>query len=201
MSVAGAIFANKWTFNSTVAYTSGTIIDNCFFANGTVGGNTSLKLSDCSFNVATTITDSTCTIDGATLANLMGVGLTLAGAATVRSANANGSATQVVANNVAALTIATPPLGLYEAVATLDLVTAGTLGLAVLNIIYTDLNGTRITAAVTGTLDITSAIGTEARGSFVFRHKGGATIQYSVTGIVTPGALSLNLAVAVTRRD
>ncbi len=89
------------------------------------------------------------------------------------------------------------PLPQLRANATLTLVTPGTVGLAILNIIYTDSLGVSRTKAVTPTLNIAGAAGDEAQGSFLFTQDGSTQFQYSVTGITTPGALSYNLCVSL----
>jgi hypothetical protein len=81
--------------------------------------------------------------------------------------------------------------------ATLTLVTPGTLGNAVLNVLYTDSLGVARTKAVTPVLNIAGAAGDEVQGTFVFTQDGSASITYSVTGITTPGALTYNLCVAL----
>ncbi len=80
---------------------------------------------------------------------------------------------------------------------TLTLVTPGTSGSAVLNIGYTDSLGVARTKPVTPALNIAGSAGDEAQGSLLFTQDGSAGFFYSVTGIVTPGALSYNLGIGI----
>lgn len=105
-------------------------------------------------------------------------------------------ATALTNNRGAAVLAAKSPLLQHRACATLTLVTPGTLGNAVLNIIYTDSLGVSRTKPVC-TLNIAGAAGDEAQGIFVFTQDGSTNFQYSVTGITTPGALSYNLCVSI----
>lgn len=86
-----------------------------------------------------------------------------------------------------------------QCTATLTLLAAGTLGTAVLNVIYTDLTGALQTKPVTTGLNITAAVDTEASGTFIFSQNGATAIAFSVTGIVTPGALSYSIGVAAVQ--
>ncbi len=218
ISVPGALLASNWRFlaaatlaTATTSFGTETRFTNCVIDTASVnvgaGSTGPLGFLGCTFSAALTITSAvaqTVNWDGQSMASVLGVGLTYAGAGTVttKTLNAQRSVTQLIANNVAATNVTAKALpGLYEVVATLDLVAAGTAGTAVLNVIYTDLTGTLQTKAVTLGLLITAAVGTEASGSLLFRHNGATAIQFSVIGVVTPGALSINMAVAVMRRD
>lgn len=100
----------------------------------------------------------------------------------------NRGATNVTFNHPSPMMIMT---------ACLTLVTPGTLGNAVLNAVYTDSLGVSRTKAVTPALNIAGAAGDEVQGELAFTQNGSAAIQYSVTGITTPGALSYNVNVNV----
>ncbi len=202
-SVVGTIHANNWSFLGALAYSvNATRFYTCRIATGTitVTGATATEFSDCTFTKPLTITGSAplspVSMDGASLASAMSVGLTLAGTAKLRSLNANAAASTVLANN-ASPTVFTgkAPPGLYEAVASLDLLAPGTLGTAIVNVIYTNLSGVLTTAPV-ASIDITGASGSEAGAVRTFQHNGATDIKYSVSGIMTPGALQLAVAFA-----
>jgi hypothetical protein len=89
------------------------------------------------------------------------------------------------------------PVAQLRVTATLTLVTPGTLGSAVLSITYVDSLGVTRTKPVTSALNIAGAAGDEASGSLVFTQDGSASVQYSISGITTAGALSYNFAVSV----
>ena len=89
------------------------------------------------------------------------------------------------------------PFPMMRVNAALTLVTPGTAGAAVINIIYTDTLGVSRTKAVTPTLNIAGSAGDESSGSLLFTQNGAAAFTYSVTGIATPGALTYNLAISL----
>lgn len=211
VSVAGPIFASQYTFASAIDYSAiGTVFFNCRFGTSafTLNGSGTINTTfyDCQFVTALTFTsanNNTIFFDGTSMQNaFIGITFSGAGAFTVKTLNANQSILGLFNGNIGVTDLTqVVPAGLYEAVATEDLITQGTSGNAVLNIIYVGLDGLTKTLPVTTALDITSAIGTETRGSVIFRHNGGAKIQYSLTGIVTPGPLVGNLGIAVMKRD
>ncbi len=203
----GLIFAQNWVFLSTISL-NGTpnFFDYCRFNNGTITGTAGspLTFTECTFVVLTTITDSTVEMDGKSLASAMGTGLVLAGAASLKTANSNLSATiaSVTGNGASTAFAGRNPAGLYECVFDTTLLVAGTAGAMQVNVIYTDLTGTLTTAPVGPPLNIASAVGTKSAGSLPFQHNGAAAaIAWSVTGIVTPGAMSVGLAVAIRRTN
>jgi hypothetical protein len=205
VAVTGAVFATGFGFFSTIAVSVASQFLNSVFNNGNFAGNAgglACQFYACAFFAAGAFTATTGTLsvqlDGATAASLAAVGYTAGANVTVKTLNANGSARATVANNVGVTALtARVPLALMVCEATLTILTPGTLGSAVLNVTYTDLAGTVVTKAVTTALDITGAAGTEVKGSFQFSQNGATGIQYSVTGITTPGALSLSVGVAV----
>lgn len=116
----------------------------------------------------------------------------------------NGPGTMVRArltlqvNNIGLTTFAFKnPIPQLRANGTLTLVTPGTLGAAVLKVTYTDSIGVPRTKAITPALNIAGAVGDEVQGSLLFTQDGSTTFQYSVDGIVTPGAMRYNLAISL----
>lgn len=101
------------------------------------------------------------------------------------------------AGNVAAVTLAAAgrPAGMYRADIAIVATTLGSVAAAVANIIGTDAAGAFTQAALTVNLATTS----RAQGSFNFQSTGAAAIQFSITGIVTPGALAATYEVVLTR--
>jgi len=89
------------------------------------------------------------------------------------------------------------PIAMMRMNATLTLATPGTAGSAVLNAVYTDSLGVTRTKPVTPALNIAGSSGDEAQGSLLFTQDGTGDFRWSVTGIVTPGALSYNVAVSL----
>ncbi|MES2403756.1 MAG: hypothetical protein V4567_05370 [Pseudomonadota bacterium] len=225
VSVAGELLASNWVFEGGITEAqigplnppNGSQFHDCQFGS-TAGAAVPIGLNattpnalfvDCYFNGPVTFTAGTANyvvkVDGASLSSLMTQGVTLVGTGiTLLSVNSNGSSAQTIANNVASTAFGNrDPAGLYEVVFDMTLLAAGTAGTMQLNAIYTDMTGTLTTAAVGGAggqLLITAAVGTKASGSLQFQHNGAAAaIAFSVTGVVTPGALSVALAVALRR--
>lgn len=216
LSIAGRIIAANYllfgavteaTPNGNSRYTGCLFNVPNFTLNGFAGQT--VLFNECSFLAALTFTSPTSknlAMGPVSMASALQLGMTFAGGPfSASSAVAQRAITgTVLLGNLAptAVTGSPAPAGLYEAVGTLDLTTPGTAGTAQINVIYTDLNGVLQTKPITGAgLLITGAVGTEAAGSLVFRHNGATAIQYSVTGVVTPGALVMNAAIAVMKRD
>jgi len=209
-TVFGGIAADKTDFTGAIDTAASSVqLANCRLPTAiTCGG---LDLLACLFVSSSTITGSGSTItvkmDGSTYATALDRGLTLV-SAVIKTQNANMSVTRTFANNIGAstlnggaTTIKSPP-GMYRMSAVLDLLAAGTAGTAQVNAIYVDTQGVTQTLAIPlATLLITAAVGTEGRGEVLFYHNGSNGIQYSVTGVVTPGALSAQLVVAAKRVD
>ena len=221
VNVAGTVVAINWYFAGptitdapATAANPRSIYRGCLFElpaftlGGGVLAGAGIDFHECQFNHAATFTAAnprSLAFGPLSYASLLSLGATLAGPITTQAQVADASALQVVNGNVAPTGIVgsgglSLP-GVYEAVATLDLDVAGTAGTAVVNAIYTDLQGVVQTKPILVGLLITAAVGTEAAGSVVFRHNGATTLAYSVTGIVTPGALSARLSVAMMRKD
>ena len=220
VAVAGSIRASNCQFQNAITFSAAAGLGNIFDGR-TFSALSSLTSSSGTtqafiFNVISafagtlTATATTGTLrlffDGVSAARLMapGVGLTTVGTVSTTTLDANSSNTATIAANVGVTNLCPKaPAGLYRCSASLELLAQGTLGpTVVLNIIYTDKTGTVQTKAVTPALNIlTAAVGTEAAGELVFQHNGSAAIQFSVTGITTPGALSLSQAVVITRLD
>jgi hypothetical protein len=139
-------------------------------------------------------------MDGVSATNFMVQGLTtVGGTVTSSTQNSNNAVLNTVANNVAATTLANiTPKSFMVAEAELTVLSSGTLGASCgLNIIYTDLTGTLVTRALTPLLDITSGVGTKVSAVLPFAQNGATAVQYSLTGVGTPGALSLAVAISV----
>lgn len=103
----------------------------------------------------------------------------------------------VFAGNVAAVTIAAAgrPAGQYRADIAIVATTLGSVAAAVANIIGTDAAGAFTQQALTVNLATTS----RAQGSLIFQSTGAAAIQFSITGIVTPGTLAAKYQVTLTK--
>lgn len=91
--------------------------------------------------------------------------------------------------------------GLYRMTVSLNLIVAGTTGNLTANAIYVDLAGVTQTVAMAVLSNIAAAPGTAAQGFVDFWHDGSAALAFSVTGVVTPGSLSYQIAVAANRLD
>jgi len=206
-STPGAIYASNALFvgNVTVGVVSqfwACVSTGGFFTNG---GATALQFySGCDYQTAgvVTATTGTCSVqlDGSSATQFASRGVTVGAGVTVQTLNAQGSSRQVAANNVGSTNLGGKyPQSLCRCTATLTLLAAGTLGSAVLNVIYTDITGVLQTKPVTTPLNITAAVDTEVSGEFVFSQNGATAIAFSVTGIVTPGALSYSIGVAATQ--
>jgi hypothetical protein len=209
-AVVGEIFASLFHLPGSV---TAFLIEasECIFTGPNIvvnGGTRSCILRNCRFEAAMTFTGSggigDFVVDPWSEARLLDVGLSLV-SASLTNENSNATDSSTIAANVPATYFngsagALSPPGLYEAVATLYLTTAGTAGTAVVNVIYTDLGGVLRTLPVTSGLTVAGAPGTENRGSAIpFAHDGSTSIQFSVTGITTPGAFEAELRVAIRR--
>jgi hypothetical protein len=172
-----------------------------FFSTGGVG-NYARFYGTYFFKVGITFTASSGTLavlpDGESTTVLLQNGFLVSANVVVQSINGQNAVRPTQSNNVASTALAGRfPEGLMVCEATLTLLVAGTVGSAVLNVIYTDLSGALQTKAVTTALNIAGAAGDEVRGTFPFSQNGATAVAYSVTGIVTPGALSYKIGVAV----
>lgn len=137
--------------------------------------------------------------DFPTLSEMQRVGLTLTGAVTIQSLIGRSSV-GLLTGNVGPNLLASPiPPGLQVCEACLTLVANGgtAVGLAVLNVIYTDATGTVVTEPVTTALNVAGALGSKARGSLPFSQNGAGNVSFSVTGVTTATGLSYECDVAV----
>jgi hypothetical protein len=202
----GTLSAINWTFTGNISAPGNplTLVGCRLPAAVTANANSAIVCLGCTAVSAITFTgngggSSILQIDSESLGSCYGVGLT-ATSIGVKSFNSQASNFNTVANNVTATNLlSTTPDGLMEAVGTIDLLAAGTTGTATLNVVYTDLNSAAQTLAITTGLLITAAVGTEVRGVVQFRPKAGTAVQFSITGVVTPGALSMAYAVSTRR--
>lgn len=211
-SVAGTVEADDANFTGTLTAYSVAAINSKLPTSLTVNGGTrNVTLQDCVSQGETTITGSGGTanvkVDGYTLSSLMNAGLNLA-TATLKKLESNLSDVRILANNLGATAIhggstsLKTPAGLYDVVATLGLIAAGTSGNPVsVNIIYKDFAGVQQTVVVATGLNIAGATGVEVSGSARFYHDGSQALQYSVTGVTTPGGLSMQVAIGAQRRN
>lgn len=87
-----------------------------------------------------------------------------------------------------------PRKGSYRFSGYASINTPGTLGAATLNAIFTDDSGVQRTVAVATSASIAAANG--QGGAITIETNGVTAVQYSVTGIVTPGALSYSVRVS-----
>lgn len=137
-------------------------------------------------------------LDAVSANSFFGHGATFTG--TVPNAPGTMSRARLTAqvNNIGLTNLAfKSPIPMLRATGTLTLVTPGTAGAAVLNVGYTDSLGVARVKAVTPALNIAGAAGDEVSGVLPFTQNGTANTQWSVTGIVTPGALSYNVAISL----
>jgi hypothetical protein len=169
------------------------------------GGAGNCSFYDCFTNGPVTLAcaaNYVVNIDGATMASFLQLGCTQTGAgARCVTINANASSTTTEANNRASTNLgARAVTGLYELVFSDTVLVAGSVGALQVNVIYTDMTGTLVTVAVGGTLNIAGAVGSKQQGSIQFQHNGAAApIAFSTTGVVTPGTMSVALAVALRK--
>ncbi len=211
-SIAGALMVDKWYFGAAVTTWTFTASNSRLPASLTLNGSSrAVVLQDCILQGGSmTITGSggtaTVSIDGYTMTEALNRGLTLT-SATLKTFNANYSSTQTLAGNLIATTLSggvstiKAAAGIYRMTATLNLIAAGTTGTLVVNAIYTNLAGVSQTVPITTGLNITAAVGTETAGFIDFWHNGSIGLQFSVTGSVTPGALSYQVAVVAQKLD
>lgn len=208
VSVAGSVHAQCTGFATSLSLAQSSQFTECPMpASITTTAAISVWLNSCSnfTGGAMTYTVAAGTIikpDGATMREMMRSSVIISGTGTLELQDANQSVRSTIANNVGTTALAArTPAGQFEVLADLTLLVAGTNGSAVVNVTYTDMTGTLVTEAINVGLNITSAAGTKARGALVFNSNGATAISYSVTGIVTPGALSLALAVSVQQKS
>jgi len=197
-------FTNEANDNNTIS------LDTCltngitFNLSSTLGGSlcgigaSNTNLDSCTFNYSG-VAINLFNLDAASAQSLWQHGATLTGTlsfvgpSTMAGKNGTGATNNIGSN----LLTFKSPIQQIRANATLTLVTPGTDGNAVLNVIYTDTLGVSRTKSVTSALNIAGAAGDEVQGSLVFTQNGSTQFNYSVTGIVTPGALSYNYKITL----
>lgn len=208
VTVTGALLADTWSFIGAINVSSNCSLNGCRLASSSLTvGNLGIEFTACILNILT-ITgtgSSPVLMDGYTTRWAMQQGLTLV-SAVLKTAVANASAQLSIVDNVGSSSFTggagLTPVGMYTATAVEELMAAGIAGTAVVNIHYVDMNGAaQIEAITVPGLLITAALGVKARGTLPFVHNGSTQVTYSVTGIITPGALSINLNVSIRRAN
>ncbi len=210
MSTNGQLFSDNWYFGGAVTTGTGpnfltdTRLVSATFNTSGLG----CILRRCEIGAAITISGTGTTVfdvDSYTANQLFIRGVVLSGAV-MKTLSSNLSARRTLAANVVSTpfngqSLSRQPLGLYECVATGDLLAAGTSGTLTFNVIYTDMTGTLQTLQVCTGLAVNGVVGTEMRGSVYFSHDGTTSIAYSVTGVSVAGSLSYSLGMAIRRVD
>lgn len=206
VSIQGQLTGFLFTFAGGL--TLGTVADvnefsGCSFVGTIATGVTSTTLkfiNKCEWNagqVFTSVGTSIVQFDGSSWAYLNNVSPTFTGTWSIITIRGNRSERSVIANNKAAAALTSVTAGLagqMTLTATLTLLVPGTLGVAVVSVTYTDLTGVVRTKALGVGLNIAGAAGDEFAASITFVSLG-PSIGYDVSGITTPGALSLSVAV------
>ncbi len=186
IQVLGEIHLENFKVQGALTCTGNLYANNCALVNTstyTVGG-TSAQFADC--GVFATISVVFSGSAGAVVLDPFTASQGNIGVSNGRIAPTLGSfqINDSYSNNVSAtyFTNTANPAGLYR-VSAENIVTAGTAGASVLNVIYVGRNGSATKA-------LTSAINSgDASGDRTFWHDGSTRIQYSVTG-VTPSGLT-----------
>jgi len=194
---------NEAADNNTIALSNCSAANINWNLNSTLGGSVcgilayDTNLDGCTFTF-TGAAINVFSVDASTAQTLWAHGSTvtgavLNGAGTMNRAQLTGQNGNLGPTPLAAKT----PIKMVRCNAALALQTPGTAGNAVLNLVYTDAFGTVQTKAVTPALNIAGAAGSEVSGSLLVTQNGTANFQWSVTGIVTPGALQYNVSVSL----
>jgi hypothetical protein len=208
LAVTGFLLGVRADLQGPVSFSATTNFDNCTLSGGSItshgAGAVGVGIRDCTINALTAFTAASGSmsvgVDGVSARGFLTTGATAGANVSFSTALGNAPAHLVIANNLAGGGLGQQyPAGLVVVEACQTLLAAGTNGSAVINVTYTDLTGTLVTEAVTTALNITSAVGTKARGTLPIQQNGATAPTWSVTGIVTPGALSL--AVAINARQ
>ncbi len=138
--------------------------------------------------------------DGVTLNEWSRVSLVSTGNVAIFAANGGRSFSgNLVTNSGPTGILGTLPAGMQQCTAVLTLLANGgtAVGLAVLNVQYTDATGTLVTEAVTTALNVAGALGSKARGVLPFSQNGATAINWTVTGITVATGLSYRVDVQV----
>lgn len=202
LTITGDIFAQNYTFTGLTSCSGQVWTDICeCTANWAYTGGAAQNWRFWRFNPNAGVQINTVggplrlLLDSMTASTLYFNGLTLGADVTAVTLNANASALLTLANNLGATPLMGPyPAGLVVAEASMQILVPGTTGAAALNVNYTDLGGVARTLAIVPGLNVAQPAGTEARGILPFQ-KNVAGVSWSVTGIVTPGALSYSAAI------
>lgn len=210
-TVTGGLFGNFYSFTGAISCTSTFEMNGCRIpASITLGAVGGLMINCIPAGASTWLGTgaSPILVDGTTYRYMLQVGLTLGTAGTgvlLKTMDSNASNQRLVAANLGSTSFTGAagivPNALYEAVFSMELITAGTAGTAVPEIRYTDLNGAAVVVAIGAGLLVTAALGTKAQGVLPFVPNGATTPTFSVSGIVTPGPLSINMRIAYRRVD
>jgi len=212
-SVSGEISAINWAFLADIGYSFNSYFDSCDFGGGanvttTITTTTSVQgnyFGCCDWHtvpVFTVVGGGTVTIlaDSTAMSRLIRRGTVPTGNISFSSLNSHVvSANAALTDNIGPSNIANGVLNtpLLVAEAVITLLTPGTAGAALVNIIYTDYAGIVQTRAITAALNIAGVAGDSVSGVLPFSQNGATIVGYSVTGIVTPGALVYRLDFSV----
>lgn len=209
-SVVGGILASGYYFGGLVTLNSVSFFKDCTHAgdiNAGAGGN--ISLANSGFIGLRAITGTAGAVglltDALTESNMASSGATLSNV--VWTSAGRQSRRGTVSGNVGTtnITNAHMPAGMYEIVATGEVLTTGgggASGSLAISVSYTDFSGSVATEALTSfVLSATAAVGTKTRGALAFSHKGGAVISYVGTGISAAGAFTANLGVTLRRLE
>jgi len=222
-AIAGSLFASSCNLENLITVSGDSAFNNIYFNNNqhdvlvaTDGpGLVTLTFLNCVQKNPATITATTGSVlaqfDGFSWASACDLGLIAGTACTLKTLNSNVSSVTTETGNKASTPVSSrnpltgqipgrSPEGLYEFIFEATLLVPGTNGLFQVNAIYTDMTGTLVTVPVGSALNIASAAGTKASGSLPLHHNGAPPpIAFSITGVATPGSLSVSLVV-VSRR-
>lgn len=204
-NVAGGILAKNWSFAGAVDVTSTCGMDGCRVPASFKVGAVGAEFTNCITAGAMVITGTGASVvlmDGYTYRYALQNGLTFNGCVLKTNA-ANASAQKLVSANVPIASFTgsggLAPKGLYEVIATQELMAPGIAGASSVNIHYVDMRGVAQVVTITPPLPVAVAGAPAVQGAFYFSHNGSAPINYSVSGITTPGTLSIDLNVAIRR--
>jgi hypothetical protein len=203
LSVQGQLWTDGATIVGPVTFQGVSFAFSSRFDGGqfTSNGIAALQMMNCQINHApTNFTAATGNLnvstDPITTFSLLSVGCTIGANVALKTQTVNATGKATIAGNVAGQVLgARFPSSTAVVEGCQTLLVAGTLGAAVLNVTYTDLTGALVTEAVTTALNIASAVGTKARGTLPIQQNGTTALTWSVTGIVTPGPLSLAVGI------
>jgi hypothetical protein len=199
VDMAGVISASRLLIGQGVRVSGNltaifTLLSDAVLACATVTGNLDVLRSAAQAVVAVT---GAVRADGFSMGQLIAAGVTATGGLTLLDSGPTVPLT-AFAGNVAAtgIQVATPPVGMYEVRGIMLRTANGTTGTAVLNVSGTDEAGAFTIPLCS--FDIASGV-VRASGSAIIRSTGAANLTYSITGIVTPGALAAQLEIKLRK--